>query len=53
MRQYILTEKERNLIMNYLKDHKPRNLIDVLRHRARRHLGKLKEDISLLETLIE
>lgn len=53
MRQYILTEKERNIIMNYLRDRKPSNLIDVLRHRGRRYLGRLKEDISLLETLIE
>ena len=53
MRQYILTQKERDIIRSYLKDPKPSNFIDVLRHRTRRYLGKLKEDISLLETLIE
>ena len=53
MRQYILTEREREEIAKYLKGKKVTHLISVLRLRAKRYLESLKEDIRLLEQVIE
>ena len=49
MRQYILTNREREEIQKYLKDKKVTDLISVLRVRAKKYLERLKEDIHLLE----
>jgi len=53
MRQYILTERERDEIAKYLEDKKITDLISVLRVRAKKYLGRLREDIRLLELIIE
>jgi len=53
MRLYILTELERDQIKRFLKNRKSTNLIKVLRFRAKRHVKELREDIKLLEELIE
>lgn len=53
MRQYILTDREREEIRRYLNDKKVTHLISVLRHRSRRYLKRLKEDVGFLEILLE
>ena len=53
MRERILTKRERSELTEYLKTKKSNHFIVVLRWRAKKFLGTLKEDISLLETLIE
>jgi hypothetical protein len=53
MRLYILTEKERKEIQRFLKNRESTNLIKVLKFRAKRHIGELREDVKLLEELIE
>jgi hypothetical protein len=53
MRLYILTEKERKEIRRFLKDRESTNLIKVLKFRATKHLEELREDIKLLEELLE
>jgi hypothetical protein len=53
MRLYILTEVEREEIKQFLKKRESTNLIKVLRFRAKRHVEELREDIELLEELIE
>ena len=53
MRLYVLTERERKEIKRFLKDRESTNLIKVLRFRATRHIEGLREDLKLLEELIE
>jgi hypothetical protein len=53
MRLYILTEVERDEIKRFLKKRESTNLIKVLRFRAKKHVKELREDIKLLEELIE
>lgn len=53
MREYVLTENERRGIEKYLKDEKATNLIYVLRHRALKSLKRLKDDVKLLERIME
>lgn len=53
MRLYILTEREREEIQRFLKNRESTNLIKVLRFRATRHIERLREDLKLLEELIE
>lgn len=53
MRLYVLTERERKEIKRFLKDRESTNLIKVLRFRATRHSERLREDLKLLEELIE
>ena len=52
MRQYILTDREREEISRYLEGKKVTHLISVLRLRAKRYLERLKEDITLLEKVV-
>ena len=49
LRQYILTEREREEIKRYLEDKQTTALISVLRVRTKKYLNRLTEDISLLE----
>jgi len=53
MREYILTENERQAIKQYLKDEKATNLIYVLRHRAEKSLKQLRADSELLSKLVK
>jgi hypothetical protein len=53
MRLYILTKKERKEIERFLKNRESTNLIKVLKFRANKHLQELREDIRLLEALVE
>lgn len=53
MREYILTEREREAAMKFLKDKAPTDLIHVLRHRAKQHLESLRSDIELLEAILK
>ena len=53
MREYILTEKERETVKKFLQDKASNELIRLLRYRARQHLDSLKEDIELLEELMQ
>jgi hypothetical protein len=53
LRLYILTEKERKEIKHFLKNRESTNLVKVLRFRASRHIGELREDLKLLEHLVE
>jgi hypothetical protein len=53
MRLYILTEKERKEIKRFLKNGESTNLIKVLKFRAKRHIEELREDMKLLENLVE
>jgi hypothetical protein len=53
MRLYILTKLERDEIRRFLKNRESTNLIKVLKFRAKRHVKELREDIELLEGLIE
>jgi len=52
MREYILTEKEREAIRKFLEDHVPNDYIHLLRHRAKLHLESLRKDIELLEAIL-
>jgi len=51
MREYILTEREREAIKKFLQDRVPNDFIHVLRHRGKKVLPKLKEDLALLGSL--
>jgi hypothetical protein len=53
MRLYILTKLERDEIRQFLKNRESTNLIKVLKFRASRHIEGLREDLKLLEELIE
>jgi hypothetical protein len=53
MRLYVLTERERKEIKRFLKSRESTNLIKVLRFRATRHIEGLREDLKLLEELVE
>jgi hypothetical protein len=53
MRLYILTKKERKEIERFLKNRESTNLIKVLKFRAKRHVEELREDVKLLDELIE
>ena len=53
MRQYILTNREREEIKRFLEDKKVTDLISVLRVRSKKYLERLKEDILLLERVIK
>jgi len=53
MRRHLITNKEREAIMTYLKDGKKVGMIRTLLYRARRYLPDLKEELSLLEKLAE
>jgi hypothetical protein len=53
MRLYILTELERNEIKRFMKNRESTNLIKVLKFRANKHLEELREDMKLLEELLE
>jgi len=53
LRLYILTEKERKEIEQFLKNRESTNLIKVLKFRANKHLEELRKDIKLLEELVE
>lgn len=53
MRQYLLTDREREEIERYLEDKKVTDLISVLRVRAKKYLIRLKEDVNLLEEILK
>ena len=53
MRFYILTEKEREAIEKFSKSKKSTNLIKVLKFRVTRNIERLREDLELLEKLVE
>jgi hypothetical protein len=53
VRLYILTKKERKEIRKFLKNRESTNLIKVLKFRANKHIEELREDIKLLEELLE
>lgn len=53
MRQYILTDRELEEIERFLENKKITDLISVLRVRAKKYLKRLKEDVGLLEILLE
>jgi hypothetical protein len=53
MRLYVLTELERDEIRRFLKTRKSTNLVKVLKFRANKHLEELREDMKLLEGLVE
>jgi hypothetical protein len=48
-----LTELEREEIERFLKNRESTNLIKVLKFRAKRHIEELREDLKLLEELVE
>ena len=53
MRRHIITQREKEAIATYLEDGKKIGIIRTLLHRSRRYLPELKEEILLLERLIE
>lgn len=53
MREYILTELERNMVTSYLKDGTKTRDFDVLLFRIRKSHQRLKEDMKLLESVLE
>ena len=53
MRQRILTDREREVLEAYLKDGKPSGLTRTLKYRAKRFLPSLKEEVTLLDQLLE
>lgn len=52
MREYILTDKEREILENYLKMGTRGNHFYVLVHRLRNHYVHLRDDISLIERVL-
>jgi hypothetical protein len=48
-----LTELERDEIRRFLKTRKSTNLVKILKFRANKHIEELREDIRLLEELVE
>ena len=53
MREYILTSHERSAAETFFADKKGSNQIRVMRHRAQKALQRLKEDVAILERLVE
>ncbi len=53
MRTVIFTEKEREMAKHYLETGKKGESFRVLIHRCRRHHPKLKEDLDLMNRLLE
>jgi len=53
MRTYILTDKEKQAIQEYLKNKIPNDFIHLIKHRAKKYLARLREDLKLLETITE
>jgi hypothetical protein len=53
MRQRILTERERREIEAFLEGKKKSTIIRMLKYRAKKFLPTIKEEIELLETLLE
>jgi hypothetical protein len=52
MREYILTEREREVIRAFLKSGVTNDAVYLLRHRAKNAQAKLKEDLLLVEELL-
>ncbi len=52
MREYILTDRERAAVQKFLKTKVADDFIHVLRHRAKEALPGLREDLKLLEAVI-
>lgn len=53
MREYILTEKEREEIIRFLHDKKMTNLLYVLKSRSLRVVNNLEQDLELIKDLIK
>lgn len=53
MRRHIITQREKEAIHTFLEDGKRIGIIRTLLYRSRRYLPELKEEISLLEKLLE
>lgn len=52
MREYILTDKEREVLKAYLENGKKLYGIHQLKNRAKQHYARLKEDMSLIEKIV-
>ena len=53
MRRHLITIKEKDAIMTFLKDGKKIGIIRTLLYRSRRFLPDMIEELLLLEKLIE
>ena len=53
VREYILTDVEREAITRFLKDGKGSNPIRVLRYRAKKFLPVIEKEVDLLKKLLE
>jgi hypothetical protein len=53
MKQYILTELEKEELRKFLKGGKSSTIIRMLKYRAKKFLPEIKEEILLLEHLLE
>ena len=53
MRSHIITANEKESIMTFLKDGRKIGIIRTLLYRSRRFLPDIKEELLLLEKLIE
>jgi hypothetical protein len=53
MRFYIFTETERSMINSYFKDGTKAKDFDVLLYRIRKNYPRLKDDITLLESILD
>ena len=53
MREYILTEKERETALTLVEKGLKLNGFRMLRHRVSRALPRLKEDLELIERFME
>jgi len=53
MREYVLTEKEREIVRQYLKDGTKLYGFYQLVSRGKRNLLRLREDLELLEKILK
>jgi hypothetical protein len=53
MREYILTDKEREAIQRYLQNGVPNDFIHLIKHRAKANLEILQKDLELLNSLVK
>ena len=53
VREYILTDAEKEAIGKFLKDGKGSNVIRVLRYRAKKFLPVIEKEVDLLRKLLE
>ena len=52
MKQRLITPKEKALIVEYLENRTSSSAIRMLRHRAKKFLPKIKDEITLLEKIL-